>query len=143
MGATLPKKPRKTPRLEDLPEQVRNVVLDEVLKASVRARTAIKVDDVLADDRARRLAVVRWAIWWRLNRTMRTVSNRAYSYDRLGFMFGRDHTTIMHGVKKYDAARTGLDVAPQALVDIAEVANAMYANSRRDWIMANPPRRAA
>lgn len=71
----------------ELPVTVREVV------ARIASERALAVSDVLGPSRCRNVAEARWAIWAILRK-------RGYSFPRIGQLFGRDHTTVIHGVRR-------------------------------------------
>ena len=67
------------------------VTVEQILAAAARA-TAIPVEIIVSDGRARRLVVLRQAIMF----LARTYANA--SFPQIGRAMGRDHSTIHHGV---------------------------------------------
>jgi chromosomal replication initiation ATPase DnaA len=73
-------------------------VLDKVCKAHHVTRA-----EVCSRARSQRVAVARHQLWWELYNQA-----RPFSYAELGRMFERNHTTVMHGVRMWEAALDGV-----------------------------------
>ena len=58
----------------------------------------VRVSDILGPSRERQPTRARHRLW------AVTRASTDLSYPQLGRIFGRDHTTIMSGVRKYEAA---------------------------------------
>lgn len=56
------------------------------------------VDEVLAQDKTPRVSHARQAIWYAL----RHHPERRYSYPDIGRLFGRDHSTVLAGVRAHE-----------------------------------------
>lgn len=68
------------------------------LCADLARQHGATVDEVLSPSRSPRVSHARQAIWYAL----RHHSERRYSYPDLGRLFGRDHSTIIYGVRAYE-----------------------------------------
>jgi chromosomal replication initiation ATPase DnaA len=75
---------RDRPRL---PPRIQAIVED------VSLETGVPVPVLMAPSRARKIARARWIAW----RRMRALDNPP-SFPLIGYWFGKDHTTIIHGV---------------------------------------------
>jgi chromosomal replication initiator protein len=74
---------------------------ERVLKtaAEVSAEYYVSVDEMMSPDRINDdVCAARWHTWHRLR------EEQEYSLTQIARMFGRDHTTIMHGLRRYAAA---------------------------------------
>lgn len=58
----------------------------------------ISVGDMVGPSKQKAFMVPRWAAWTELRA-------RGYSLTRIGEFFGRDHTTILSGIRKYEQQR--------------------------------------
>ena len=58
-------------------------------------------------NRKRKFAWPRQEAYWRLRQELVPGSNRQRSLPEIASLFGRDHTTILHGIKKHQE-RMGL-----------------------------------
>ena len=70
---------------------------------TVSQAEGVSVADILGRCRRPELVRARWRAWSAL-RTMPWGAGRP-SYPRIGAWLGRDHTTILHGVRRYEGAR--------------------------------------
>lgn len=59
--------------------------------------------DVLSDCRLRRIIYARWKIWAELREVRRADGSHVYSMSQIGHMFGKDHTTVSHGLERVSA----------------------------------------
>lgn len=65
----------------------------------IASKHEIAYKDLLKNDRSRRFAAARFEAWWRIREEL------GMSYPEIGSRFGgRDHSSIIHGVRKH--ART-------------------------------------
>lgn len=60
----------------------------------VARRHEITVDEILSPDRSRRLILPRWHAFSELRRI-------GFSYPSIGKIMGRDHSTVIHGIRKF------------------------------------------
>jgi chromosomal replication initiator protein len=81
--------------LADLLPQKRNVQPDKVIEAVVAAYEGIVVDDLIGQNRAAKVAVPRQLVMYILSEFNKVSSPQIG--DLLG---GRDHTTVLYGIKK-------------------------------------------
>jgi len=68
--------------------QTRKIVRDVCQKRLVSER------DVLNGGRTRNFVEARWHVWCLLR-------ERGYSYKKIAMIFGMDHSTVIHGVRKF------------------------------------------
>lgn len=61
---------------------------------SVCQQRGVMLEEVCGPGRARSVARARHELWWRI----RALPDRHYSYPEIARMFGRDSTTVLHGV---------------------------------------------
>lgn len=66
-------------------------LLDDVCRAHHVTRS-----DVCSRNRSRAVANARHEVWWRLR-------SLAFSYVEIGRLFDRNHTTVLHGVRAWEA----------------------------------------
>jgi chromosomal replication initiation ATPase DnaA len=57
-------------------------------------RRGVLPEEVCGRRRTLSVARARHELWWRI----RNHPNREYSYLEIAHLFGRDHTTVMHGI---------------------------------------------
>ncbi len=81
--------------LADLLPQKRNIQPDRVIEAVVAAYEGIAVDDLLGQNRAAKIAIPRQLVMYILSEFNKVSSPQIG--DLLG---GRDHTTVLYGIKK-------------------------------------------
>lgn len=79
--------------------RVQNLILSEVLKAPA----SVRVDAVIGHGRAAILVRLRWRIWSRQRNELTKANGQPNSWPHIGRMWRRDHTTIMHGVARYES----------------------------------------
>jgi len=60
-------------------------------------RRGVTRDELCGAVRTRAICRARQEAWWRI----RHLPGHDYSYQEIGKLFGRDHTTILHGVHAY------------------------------------------
>ncbi len=91
--------PSPTVILEAL--QVRDLVqyLDVICQ-----RHHVTREEVCGRGRTRVVALARHELWWEL----RHHGTLAFSYEEIGRLFGRNHTTVLHGVRAFQKARRRL-----------------------------------
>jgi len=77
------------PPPKGMSRQIHSIVVD------VAAKHKVTVPLIMGETRDKRVVAARHEVWWRVWRTS------GLSYPRIGAMFHRDHTTILHGVKQY------------------------------------------
>lgn len=53
----------------------------------------VEVDEIVGPSRMRHICEARWAV-------MREMRNRGLSLGRIGQLLNRDHTTVMHGLRR-------------------------------------------
>lgn len=87
------------PALETLSPVTREVTIVDVedVICSVVERRGVTRAQVLAGSRISQITDARHEIWWRLHVEF------GLSHSRIGRVFNRDHTTIVHGVKRWQA----------------------------------------
>ena len=61
--------------------------------AKVAAEHRMTVDDLVGPSRVRTICIPRW-------RAMRELRERGLSLSRIGQLLNRDHTTVMHGLRR-------------------------------------------
>lgn len=96
--------------LTDAPPRIRQIVAD-VLVSYREDGVVLTEQDIVGDARLRYIAIVRWEIWWKI-RHLRTRWGEPFSYPQIGVWFNRDHTTIRHGVLRYDGVILGTAKRP-------------------------------
>ena len=64
------------------------------LLVSVCEQRGVMLEELCGPGRARSVALARHELWWRI----RALPDRHYSYPEIARMFGRDSTTVVHGV---------------------------------------------
>ena len=74
------------------------------ITAQVSDITGIAVKDLLGKSRMRRIAHARFLIWFIAHREGLTLQQIARAFDR-------DHTTILHGIQREEAARIAEEAA--------------------------------
>jgi len=74
----------------ETPGDVRRRIL-----AEVAAETGVPIAEMMGYSRMRPICEARWRAWHRL----RTETNK--SLKQIGDLFGRDHTTVMNGLRRY------------------------------------------
>ncbi len=75
-------------------------VVRDVISAVCSARD-VQVAEVLGPKAHRRLAEARWEIWTRLDALRTTQGRPRFSRSQLGAFLNRDHTTVLHGLKRW------------------------------------------
>lgn len=68
------------------------------LCAGLARQHGATVDEVLAQDKTPRVSHARQAIW----HALRHHPERRYSYPDIGRLFGRDHSTVLAGVRAHE-----------------------------------------
>jgi len=58
-------------------------------------------DEVCGRVRTKTVARARQELWWKLR------SGRAFSYEEIGRLFRRNHSTVLHGIRAYRKACGG------------------------------------
>lgn len=82
------------PEQRGIPDVAREIIRD------VCRRHNVNYDAMLSPARARRIAWPRQEAFWRLDAAGK------WSTTKIGQFFGRDHTTVIHGVRAYQARRS-------------------------------------
>lgn len=72
-------------------------LLDEICD-----RRGVLVDEVCGRGKSLSVARARQELWW----CIRNHQDRSYSYVEIARLFGRDHTTVHHGIRAHQK-RTG------------------------------------
>lgn len=70
--------------------------------AQVAARHKVPTQAILSKRRPRHIANARWEFWYLLRTEL------GWSYPRIAAFTGHDHTSVMHGVRRYEAAKKAL-----------------------------------
>jgi chromosomal replication initiation ATPase DnaA len=66
----------------------------------------IGVAELKGPSRLQAISIARFELMWRLYAIRRADGSRAYSLPMIGrFLGGRDHTTILHGIRRWQAIR--------------------------------------
>jgi chromosomal replication initiation ATPase DnaA len=68
----------------------------ELLDDICRGRGVVR-EELCGRRRSRSVARARQELWWQI----KNLPDRNYSYCEIARMFGRDHTTVVHGVLAY------------------------------------------
>lgn len=91
------------PNLEALPTRVRKIAVEEIVAHALVLGPGISNPGrVLSNDLHRKVSQVRDAIWFRMREQLQT-NGEPVSYPYIGSLFGRDHTSVMAGVKRHKA----------------------------------------
>lgn len=70
--------------------------------AEVAALHGVTVEELMSPSRETRLVLARWEAMWRMSQVYwGHKSLPRYSSQQIGRFFGRDHSTVLHGVRKY------------------------------------------
>lgn len=68
-----------------------------------------RVKDITGPDRRKAFARARFEAMWRIRR-LRTANGQRYSLGAIAEIFGqRDHTTILHGIRRWEAINNIVD----------------------------------
>lgn len=84
----------------------------------------VSVLDVLSARRGRQVSLARWRAMWRIRNIQNASGKPRYSFPRIARMVGvKNHTSVMHGVRKYavhlkDAGVDNAIIADEWAVDI-------------------------
>lgn len=84
----------------------------------VAQRHGLDLSDMLAEGRRRALAHARFEAMWLLRELRGRDGRRLFSLPRIGRVFGRDHTSVHHGLRRH-AQLNGLTVEPELEVEPA------------------------
>ena len=82
----------------------------------VAHKYGIPVHEIMGRDKSTHLVWARWEIWHRIKSELWTPGSERYSLAAIGRHFGKHHTTVIHGLKKYAAW-----LEDQARLDSGEV----------------------
>lgn len=83
------KKPPAPPSPPDMSRAIYNII------STAAGRRGVTVAQMMGDNRHVPVVLARQEAWWRIWR------EHGHSYPRIAKMFGKDHTTVMYGVKKH------------------------------------------
>lgn len=90
------------------------IVLEEAawrrVTREVASRHDVAVESVLRPKGARIYSYMRFEVWFILYAMRRPGGERIYSKSHLARLFGVDHTTVLHGLRKH-CAMNGIDLA--------------------------------
>lgn len=87
--------------LENVPTRIREIVREEIDAAALSIGHRVVVnDDTVLNTIKRSTSPIRNAIWWRCREEI-MIKGKPISWPQLGYMFERDHTTIMSGVRNH------------------------------------------
>jgi chromosomal replication initiation ATPase DnaA len=82
-----------------------SVILDALVERdlvelldTVCAGRGVTRDEICGRVRTRTVARARQELWWRLR------AGRAFSYEEIGRLFQRNHSTVLHGIRAYRKA---------------------------------------
>jgi chromosomal replication initiation ATPase DnaA len=78
-----------------------------VIIAEVCCLRAVPIPEVFGFSRERRVTAARWESWWRIKYEL------GLSYPQIAHIFGRDHTTVLHAIKRMRAGYKAWDVEPR------------------------------
>lgn len=73
----------------------------------VAAARGCSVEEILGLSRERVIAWPRQEAMWHCRRVRRADGSHRYSLPQIGAFFGRDHTTVLHGVRAHTARMCG------------------------------------
>lgn len=83
----------------------------------VATENGLTVEDLVSPKRNRAVAHPRQESMWRCRQLRRPDGKHRFSYPQIGMAHGgRDHTTAMHAIKKYED-RCGIATDPQPLTE--------------------------
>lgn len=74
------------------------------LVEEVRRRRGVALHELCGRARSQNVAAARHELWWRI----RHHPERCYSLPEIGRLFGRDHTTVLHGLSAYQRRHAGI-----------------------------------
>lgn len=83
------KKPPAPPPPPGMSRAIYNII------STAAKRQGVTVAQLMGDNRHVPVVLARQEAWWRIWR------EHGYSYPRIAKLFGKDHTTVMYGVKKH------------------------------------------
>lgn len=75
---------------------------------AVAAEAGLTREEVLSERRVRRFAKARWSVFWTLK------TQHGFGPIRIARLFGLDHSSVIHGLRKHEAGRGGLRRRPDA-----------------------------
>ena len=85
----------------------------KVLSDVAEAR-GVTLVDMLGEDRVRPVAFARFEAMWRLRELRAPDGRRLFSLPRIGRLFGRDHTSVLHALRRH-AQLNGLTLEPELM----------------------------
>jgi chromosomal replication initiation ATPase DnaA len=71
-----------------------------MLDTICRARGVTR-DELCGRERTKNIALARHELWW----TLRNTPAMSFSYVEIGRIFGRDHSSVLHGVRAFERAK--------------------------------------
>jgi hypothetical protein len=93
----LPVGPLRPPSGERAVQRMPSYKLARLLLNAAAAKHGVPVSDILSDRRPNRVVHCRWELMWELRQ------QTTWSTPQIAkFLGGRDHTTILHGVKRHE-----------------------------------------
>jgi chromosomal replication initiation ATPase DnaA len=80
--------------LSRMPVRVRELCM------AVAIEHQVPLGELVGFSRRKKVARIRWRVWTALYAIRREDGMRIYSLPRIGQLFGRDHTTVLHGLRR-------------------------------------------
>lgn len=72
------------------------------IASSVAMDRGMTLEDLLSNSKVRRIAHARFIAWKEIYDRRDKNGNRVFSLNQIGSYFGKDHTTVMHGIRRAD-----------------------------------------
>lgn len=80
------------------------------VRAEIAEKFGLAIEEIMGEQRSKKIVEARHEIFWRLKKETK------WSLPQIGRFMGRDHTTVLHGLRRY-AKRHGQDNGNQAQAD--------------------------
>lgn len=74
----------------------------------------VTLDEMMSAERRHNFVLARHETWWRMRHEL------GHSYPRIGRAFGKDHTSIVHGVQRYEERMRGAEKDEGTPLDVME-----------------------
>ena len=103
-----------TTRKEGLEQPIGNLFRWRKIVKHVGDRHGFGIRDILGKRRPNPLVVVRWEAYW----LVKIITGM--SYPHVAMLFGRDHTTVLHGIQQFSKllADGSVTIAPEMAVRV-------------------------